>query len=72
MENTNLILWVMGSAFTLNFAFLAFMWKDMNSQIKDLRTQVLDIDRRLCRIEGILSTKESCVLREPAERKKLE
>jgi len=39
---------------------------------KNLQQQVFEIDKRLCRIEGALSAKECCMLKDDAKMKKVQ
>lgn len=44
----------------------------LRSNFDKLSDEVRDIDRRLCRIEGALSNKECCMLKDPRLNEKIE
>jgi hypothetical protein len=49
MENINILLWAMGSGFTLIFGLLLVVWNSLVSRIEKLDEKLTDVDRRLCR-----------------------
>ena len=68
MEKIDLLMWMMGAGFAINFSIL----KALFTKIEKLDEKVTDIDRRLCRIEGAMASKECCVLKEDRLQKKVE
>lgn len=54
METMNIILWVMGAGFSIQFGLMMIIWNRINSLAEDVK----DIDRRLCRIEGAMSVRD--------------
>lgn len=44
----------------------------LDTRLGKLEEKILDIDRRLCRIEGAMSAKECCVLKDERNLKKAE
>lgn len=60
-------------------AIFWFMSRGIRSDIKDIKfdlarikEDIRDLDRRLCRIEGALSAKECCILKDEQRLKKVE
>ncbi len=47
-------------------SFLLLIW----NRIEKLDEKMTDIDRRLCRIEGIMSARDCCVLKDDSSNKK--
>ncbi len=45
---------------------------ELKGQIKDVAEDVKDIDRRLCRIEGAMASKDCCMLKDDRQMKKAE
>lgn len=65
MEKIDILLWIVGAGFCLNFALMLLLWQSIGKLDKKLT----DVDRRLCRMEGAFSMKECCRL-SPDEIKK--
>lgn len=79
MDKLDIILTVMIAGFGLMMSLMLIMWNNLNSridkiseEIKDLRKDVQDLDRRLCRLEGAFSAKEFCVIKTQNELPKAE
>lgn len=51
---------IMGAIFTLMLSFR----KELKMEIAKLDEKILDIDRRLCRIEGSMMNKDCCMLKQ--------
>jgi hypothetical protein len=49
--------------------FLRNLKQDMKTDHTELKNLVLDIDRRLCRLEGAFSSKECCMLKDHRKEK---
>lgn len=45
---------------------------NIQSDIKKIQVDLQDLDRRICRVEGVLSAKECCLLKDDAQLKKAE
>lgn len=58
-----IIMAFMGLGFTALGTMMIYFNSSMISEIKSLREEVRDIDRRLCRLEGAFASKECCILR---------
>lgn len=56
----------------LNFHNIDKRFESMDKKIDNLSCEVKDIDRRLCRIEGAMSSKDCCVLKDENKLKKVE
>ena len=65
MEKIDILLWIVGGGFSLNFGLMLLMWQSIGK----LDEKLTDVDRRLCRMEGAFSMKECCRL-SPDEVKK--
>lgn len=65
MEKIDILLWIVGAGFTLNFGLMLLMWQSIGK----LDEKLTDVDRRLCRMEGAFSMKECCRI-SPDEAKK--
>jgi len=65
MEKIDILLWIVGGGFSLNFGLMLLMWQSIGK----LDEKLTDVDRRLCRMEGAFSMKECCRL-SPDEIKK--
>ncbi len=70
-QTLQIMLWGFGIMTTVLIVFLGALWRSMNiqftklsSEIRDIRSDIQDIDRRLCRIEGAMSAKECCMLKD--------
>lgn len=66
---------IVGTGFTVIAVLYTFMRNfkiDIKEDLKELKEQVTDIDRRLCRIEGALSAKDCCILKDDRQVKKAE
>lgn len=84
MSDIEIMTWSMGGGFAGTWAMMFYMMSQTNKRVedlsceikylrlemKDLREDVQDIDRRLCRIEGSLSSKDCCMLKEDGQRRK--
>lgn len=71
MDKLDIVLWAMGLGFSFNFGLMWIMWIGLNGRMERLEQRIdkldekiTDIDRRLCRIEGSMSAKECCMLKE--------
>ena len=56
MEKIDIVLWIVGAGFSINFGLLLLMWQSIGK----LDEKLTDVDRRLCRMEGAFSMKECC------------
>jgi hypothetical protein len=72
MEKIDILLWIMGAGFTINFALIRLVWSDMNKRFDRMEEKITDMDRRLCRLEGAFSSKECCILKEERHMKRAE
>jgi hypothetical protein len=72
MNISEVILTVMIAGFSLQLTLIYIVWSSLSKRIDDLAEEVKDIDRRLCRIEGALSAKECCMLKDEQKLKKVE
>ena len=79
MDKLDLIIWMMGSGFTIIFGLMIILWNGLNARIDKLNERidklsekVEDVDRRLCRIEGSLSTQGHCLFNQSYKEKKAE
>lgn len=66
MEKIDILLWAISGGFGGTWLILLYMMREH----KSLREEVRDIDRRLCRIEGALSAKDCCMLKDDKLKKK--
>lgn len=78
MEKIDILIWVIGVGFTLNFGIMMMMWKGLNdrmdrledrmdrieARIEKLDEKMTDIDRRLCRLEGAFASKDCCMIKD--------
>lgn len=46
--------------------------KSLKTDIKSMQEDIKDLDRRLCRIEGAITSKDCCVLKQDQNLKKVE
>ncbi len=60
---------VLITGFGLQFSLLYIVWGSLTTRIENLAEEVKDIDRRLCRIEGALSSKDCCMLKDERMKK---
>lgn len=79
MDKFDLLIWIVGGGFTLNFTLLLVIWNSLNHRIDKLENRMdkfdeklTDIDRRLCRMEGAFSSKEFCGLKDSSMIKRAE
>lgn len=79
MTSIEMLLTVMLAGFGMNFALMFIMWRSLNERMDSLEKRidrlsevVLDIDRRLCRIEGAFSSREFCGIKNQEDVKKAE
>lgn len=56
--------WVLSGGFAGTWTLVLILFGMTTSSMTSLNEKVTDIDRRLCRIEGIMSTKDFCVAKE--------
>lgn len=70
MTDLHLLMGMITCGFTISFILMRIMWNSLREDIKSLRTDVQDMDRRLCRLEGAFSSKEGCLLRYDHEKNK--
>ena len=68
MDKLDIILWFMGSGFSITFMFLMVIWNSLSK----LDEKVTDIDRRLCRLEGAFAAKDCCMIKEDSRLRKAE
>jgi len=68
MDKLDLIIWLIGGGFTIMFGLMIVLW----NRIDKLGDKVEDVDRRLCRIEGSLSTQGHCLFNQSYKEKKAE
>lgn len=78
----NLFFTITGTGVTTVGLIYAFLWnfksdilsrfEKMENRFDKLEEKVLDIDRRLCRIEGSLSTQVHCLFNQPNPQQKVE
>jgi hypothetical protein len=72
MDKLDLLLWIVGAGFTLNFSIMITMWNTMNHKLEKLDEKITDIDRRLCRLEGAFSSKDCCMIKDDRLIRKVE
>ncbi len=53
-------------------AIFWFMSKGIREDIKIIKEEIKDLDRRLCRIEGAISSKDCCMLKDERKIEKAE
>ena len=63
MTEMEMMMTFMGIGFAALGTIILYLSSVMMSEIKLLREEVRDIDRRLCRLEGAFSNKDCCILR---------
>lgn len=63
MTETEVMMTLMGAGFTALGTLMLYLHSSAMAEIKLLREDVRDIDRRLCRLEGAFSNKDCCMLR---------
>lgn len=63
MEKFEILLWAIGGGFAGTWAMMFWFMTSIKSDIQDLRKDIQDMDRRLCRLEGAFAAKDFCVLR---------
>lgn len=73
------IMLTVGGGFVVTFSLLLIIWTSLNKRIDKLRVRqdklenlVPDLDRRLCRIEGAISNKDCCMIKDERNLKKAE
>ena len=66
MELKELIIY----GFTINFALMAFMWHSFNKRFDKIETELKELNNRVSRIEGVLYSKECCMLSHDQKTKK--
>jgi len=75
MNEFEILLTVLMGGITLNIVLLGFLWTNLNNRIDKseaslcmrldkLDEKLTDVDRCLCRIEGAMSSKDCCVLKD--------
>ncbi len=71
MEKIDVVLWIIGAGFAINFGLMQFMWNGINkridatdSKIDKLDEKLTDVDRRLCRLEGAFASKDCCMIKD--------
>ncbi len=74
-----IMMWITGGQLTIVLAVVGFIWNNLgkkmdkiDARIDKLCEKVENIDKRLCRIEGGLSTYGHCLLNHSAQDKKAE
>ncbi len=72
MNINEVILAVMITGFSLQMTLLYIVWSTLTARFDNLAEEVKDIDRRLCRIEGALSSKDCCMLKDDQKLRKAE
>lgn len=72
MEKIDLVLWFLGAGFSANFTFMLLIWNNLSTRLEKLDEKVIDMDRRLCRLEGAFSSKECCMIKDDQHLKKAE
>lgn len=71
----DLVLWVMGAGFTImcaGFTVSFYLQILLYKEIKELKTQIHDIDKRLYGVETLLHMKDCCILKSDQGMKKAE
>ena len=71
MEKIDILLWIGGGGFSLNFALMLLMWNSLNSRLDKLEDKINKIDKRLVVIETIFHMKECSVIQNEFEKKKV-
>ncbi len=66
MEKIDILLWIVGGGFTLNFGLMLLMWQSIG-KIDD---KLNSVDKRLVAVETLLHMKECCMLKEEKQHKK--
>ncbi len=79
MDKLDILLWVMVGGFTIQFSLLLVVWNSLNHKIDKLENRMdkfdeklMDIDRRLCRLEGAFASKDCCMIKDERQFKKAE
>ena len=79
MEKIDIILWIIGAGFTINFGLMLVMWNSLNkridgtdAKIEKLDEKLTDVDRRLCRLEGAFASKDCCMIKDDKYNRKIE
>ena len=63
MSDIQILMWAMGGGFLGTWVIIGIGFKILYGDLKSLREEIRDIDRRLCRIEGAMSNKDCCMLK---------
>lgn len=69
MDKIDIILWVIGSGFTLNFAILALVWKNMSEDYREIKREIQELRTSLNRMEGAFYSKDCCMLKDDKSNK---
>jgi len=72
MEKVDIILWIIGAGFAINFGLMQFMWNGLSFKIDKLDEKLTDVDRRLCRLEGAFASKDCCMIKDDKHSRKVE
>lgn len=79
MDKIDMILWVMGTGFSFILGLLVVIWSyiggrfdRVDNRIEKLDEKLMDVDRRLCRLEGAFSSKDCCMIKEDRQMKRAE
>lgn len=72
MEKIDVVLWAMGGGFAGTWMIMFFSLKQIREELRDMRKDIQDIDRRLCRLEGAFASKDFCVLKNDRQGQKAE
>ena len=79
MDKLDILIWAIGGGFAGTWAIMLLMFRMLSrletlihEQGKDLRKDIQDIDRRLCRIEGMMMNKECCMIKDSSQTRKAE
>lgn len=69
MEKIDIIMWTIGGGFAATLGGFFYIANEIgklrieiSDQMKDLRRDVQDIDRRLSRMEGMMINKDCCMI----------
>lgn len=68
MDKIDLILWVMSGGFAISFAMILVLYKE----IKEMKRDIHELDKRLYGIETMLHMKDCCILKSEQHIKKAE
>ena len=79
MDKIDILLTVMVTGFVLVLSLMLIMWNTMNNRFEKvdarfdkIEEKILDIDRRMCRLEGAFASKDCCMIKESNQHKKAE